>query len=96
MKRYEFTRWSGATDHVDAERVEFTPGAGLAFWTGDRLVLAVKPGNWDRLTEIETSAHERHCHALQYGASSLPTGYRCELRAPHYGPHRASDGIEWE
>lgn len=50
-RRWVFRRWSGRRTEILAERVEFTPGGGLAFWTGDQLVLAVQRGDWNDLTE---------------------------------------------
>lgn len=49
---YEFTRWSGRTQRVLVERVEFEPGGVATFWTGDRLQLAVKREDWNDLHEV--------------------------------------------
>lgn len=49
---YELKRWSGRTQRVAAERVEFAAGGVAAFWTGDRLELAVKREDWNDLREV--------------------------------------------
>lgn len=49
---YEFTRWSGRTQRVMVERVQFEPGGVATFWTGDRLELAVKREDWNDLHEV--------------------------------------------
>ena len=53
MHTYVFTRWSGRTTQVIADRVEFTVGGGIAFYTSEeKLLLAVQKGDWNNLTEI--------------------------------------------
>ncbi|MGW3346793.1 hypothetical protein ACWDA3_26070 [Nonomuraea rubra] len=49
---YEFTRWSGGKTQVTAREVRFTAGGGIAFWTGGRLELAVRNGDWNNLHEV--------------------------------------------
>lgn len=51
MPAYEFTRWSGKHERVTAAEVTLSDGA-LVFRDGDRLVLAVKPGDWNDLREV--------------------------------------------
>lgn len=52
MPVYEFKRWSGRTETVAADEVTFPAGA-LVFRSRGRIVLAVKPGNWDDLVDID-------------------------------------------
>lgn len=49
---YEFVRWSGGKKRVTADEVRFTAGGGIAFWSGGRLELAVKHGDWNNLREV--------------------------------------------
>ena len=53
VRRWRFRRWSGRVTEVLAERVEFPPGGGLVFWTADQLILAVRDGDWNDLTESQ-------------------------------------------
>jgi hypothetical protein len=49
MSTFEFTRWSGRAETVEAAAVEFDGGA-LIFTTDDgEVVLAVKPGDWNNV-----------------------------------------------
>lgn len=67
MTTYDFTRWSGGHERVSATEVTF-PGGALVFRDGDRLVLAVKPGDWNNLREVESEKHRLfgHDHAPEH------------------------------
>lgn len=67
MPTYDFTRWSGGHERVSAAEVTFPAGA-LVFRDGDRLVLAVKPGDWNDLREVESPAHRL------FGSDHAPEG----------------------
>lgn len=54
MPVFEFTRWSGRTESVAADEVTFPAGA-LVFRSRDRIVLAVKPGDWNNLRDIDAA-----------------------------------------
>ena len=57
MPVFEFTRWSGRVQSIAADNVSFPAGA-LVFWTGERVVLAVKPGDWNDLRDIDATGGE--------------------------------------
>lgn len=49
---FRFTRWSSEREEITADDVEFATSGALVFRDGqDRIVLAVKPGDWNNLTE---------------------------------------------
>jgi hypothetical protein len=52
MAVYEFKRWSGRIESVAADEVAFPAGA-LVFRSRDLIVLAVKPGDWNDLRDID-------------------------------------------
>lgn len=49
---YEFTRFSGRQELIAATTVTFTPGGDLAFTHGDRIILAVRAGDWNNLRQL--------------------------------------------
>ena len=58
MPEFEFTRWSGRVQRVEAERVEFAQGGSLVFWDNDVLVLAVKQGDWNDVCQVQPSSDD--------------------------------------
>lgn len=51
-RTYVFTRWSGHNETVTATSIEFAPSGALVFHHDGRLVLAVKPGDWNNVHEV--------------------------------------------
>lgn len=50
LRVFSFTRWSGKREKVHATSVSFI-GDSLVFRHGQRLVLAVKSGDWNNVSE---------------------------------------------
>lgn len=73
MPTYSFTRWAGRHERLFATDVSFDGGA-LVFRDGDRLVLAVKPGDWNDLREVSWRECVASLHIPTTGATCSVCG----------------------
>lgn len=58
MRRFTCTTWSGFTQTVDAESVEFSASGALIFRVGERLAEVIEPGGWRSLREVDPDGPE--------------------------------------
>lgn len=90
MPVFEFTRWSGRIQTVAADEVTFPAGA-LVFRSRDRIVLAVKPGDWNDLRDVDAAAdqHARPDEVVHLVRDDGRTATDCCQRTPQDLPHAA-------